>query len=234
MDLGHLDTLSIGLIDDFDNDLTPRLVTILADSMTHARFKMITAGSHEISQFMTEGALHVAIAARTDQPRENMVEYPLVRDPFILVKPAALDLGAETSLTALHGIPFLRYAGEQLIAEQIEHQLQSEALNFEHRFEIGSHSALMAMVARGLGWAITTPLGYMRALRFHDDITAHPLPFAPFSRTISLFAGADWSNQVPQEIARTMQQLVKTHMIDPAVARLPWLSGRLRLITDDA
>ena len=30
MDLGHLTTLSIGLIDDFDNDLTPRLATLLA------------------------------------------------------------------------------------------------------------------------------------------------------------------------------------------------------------
>ena len=34
MDLSYLSTLSIGLIDDFDNDLTPRLATALADSMT--------------------------------------------------------------------------------------------------------------------------------------------------------------------------------------------------------
>mgnify|MGYP001627926818 FL=1 len=38
MDLTHLSTLSIGLIDDFDNDLTPRLVTILADSLTDMPF----------------------------------------------------------------------------------------------------------------------------------------------------------------------------------------------------
>ena len=42
MDLGHLATLSIGLIDDFDNDLTPRLATLLADSLTRSKFKLIT------------------------------------------------------------------------------------------------------------------------------------------------------------------------------------------------
>ena len=124
----------------------------------------------------------------------------------------------------------LRYSREQLISQQIEAHLQRENLNFEERFEIGSHLALMAMVARNIGWAVTTPLGYMRAARFHDGIDAIALPFAPFSRTISLFAGADWNDRVPLDVARTMRQLVQSQMIDPAVARLPWLAGQLKVI----
>lgn len=232
MDLSHLDTLSVGLIDDFDNDLTPRLVTILADSMTQARFKMITAPSHEISDAMVAGDLHVAIAASTGASHAQITEHPLVCDPFILVTPSDLALDGVDPLTVLRDVPFLRYASEQLIGTQIEAQLAAQNLEFEHRFEMGSHLALMAMVARRIGWAITTPLGYMRAIRFHDHITAHPLPFAPFSRTISLFAGSDWSDHVPLEIAQIMRQLVQTHMIEPALARLPWLSGSLTLIED--
>lgn len=232
MDLSHLETLSIGLIDDFDNDLTPRLVTILADSMAHARFKMITAPSLEISDAMVAGDLHVAVAASTGAVHAEITELPLVRDPFILVTPADLDLDASDPLTTLSEMPFLRYAGEQLIGQQIEDHLGLESQRFEHRFEMGSHLALMAMVARRIGWAITTPFGYMRAVRFQDDISAHPLPFAPFSRTISLFAGADWSDQVPLEIAETMRRLMSAHMIEPALVRLPWLGGSLGLIED--
>ena len=231
MDLAHLETLSIGLIDDFDNELTPRLVTILAESMRRARFKMITAPSHEISQAMEAGELQMAIAASTGETRETIIEFPLVRDPFMLVTPADIDLDPANPLQALQELPFLRYAREQLIGGQIETQLTQAGLSFEHRFEMGSHLALMAMVARRIGWAITTPLGYMRAARFHDEIDAHPLPFAPFARTISLFAGADWSDQVPLEIARTMRQLVTAHMIDPALTRLPWLSDQFQLIS---
>lgn len=230
MDLSHLSTLSIGLIDDFENDLTPRLVTILADSLTQCRFKLITAPSHEISKAMQAQELHIAVAASSGQPIEDVIEYPLVTDPFIIVAPRGLVSDATGVLTSLRRLPLLRYCGEQMIARQIESELTRQNLHFEQRFEVGSHLALMAMVARRIGWAITTPLGYMRAARFHDELDAFALPCAPFSRTISLFAGADWTDRVPRDVARTMRHLLQSQMIDPAIARLPWLGDTLRVI----
>ncbi len=238
MDLTHLSTLSIGLIDDFDNDLTPRLVTILADSLTKCRFKLITAPSHEISDAMQARRLHIAVAATTGEMLPGVVEYPLVRDPFMLVVPKGLISGGTDGaaksdvLQELGDLPLLRYSREQLISRQIESHLARQKLDLEERFEIGSHLALIAMVARRVGWAVTTPLGYMRAARFHDQIEAYPLPWPSFARTISLFAGADWADRVPRDVASTMRRLVQSHMIDPGVARLPWLAGQLRVIDD--
>lgn len=230
MDLSELTTLSFGLIDDFDNDLTPRLVTILAESMTRCRFKMITASSHEITEAMEARRLHIAVAASTGELREGIVEYPLVRDPFILVAPRGMVSNRHDILNDLSGLPLLRYAREQLISRQIEAQLSRHKLQFEERFEIGSHLALMAMVARRIGWAVTTPLGFVRAGRFHDELDAFPLPFAAFSRTISLFAAADWADRVPRDVAQTIKRLVDSQIIGPATARLPWLAGQLRVI----
>ncbi len=230
MDLTHLTTLSIGLIDDFDNDLTPRLVTILAESLTRCRFKMITAPSHEISEAMRKRQLHIAVAATSGELHSGVVEYPLVQDPFMLVVPKGQVTGSGDIMGELDGLPLLRYSREQLISRQIESHLARQQLDLEERFEIGSHLALIAMVARRIGWAVTTPLGYMRAARFHDEIDAHPLPWPPFSRTISLFAGADWADRVPRDVAATMRRLLQSQMIDPAVARLPWLAGQLRMI----
>ncbi len=230
MDLSHLSTLSVGLIDDFDNDLTPRLATILAESLTRCRFKLITASSLEIGKAMQARELHIAIAASTGEVNGEVVEYPLVRDPFILVTPRGTISETPDAIGQLGGLPLLRYAGEQLISRQIEAWLSRRNLAFETRFEIGSHLALMAMVARRIGWAITTPLGFMRAARFHDDIDAHPLPSPGAERVISLLAGADWAGQVPADVANTMRRLLQSQMIDPAIARLPWLAGQLRVI----
>ncbi len=230
MDLSDLTTLSIGLIDDFDNDLTPRLVTILADSLTQCRFKLITAGSNEISAAMMDRSLHIAIAASTGEMLEGVVEYPLVRDPFILVAPRGTVKSADTVMADVMDMPFLRYTREQLIGRQIEGHLARHQLDFEERFEIGSHLALMAMVARRIGWAVTTPFGYIRAARFHDEISVYPLPFGRFSRTISLFAGADWADKVPRDVGRTMRRLMQSQMIDPAISRLPWLAEDLRIL----
>ncbi len=127
-------------------------------------------------------------------------------------------------------LPFLRYERSQLIARQIEAQLARAKLDLPGRFEMGSHLSLMALVARGTGWAITTPLGYMRAARFHDRIDANPLPLKPFARTISLFAARDWAEKVPRELAQTLRQLLRSQVIDPAQVAMPWLDGQLRLI----
>lgn len=230
MDLAHLSELSIGLIDDFDNDLTPRLVTILAKSLTRCRFKLITASSHDIFAAMEEKRLHMAIAASTGRVMPGLVEYQLAHDPFVLVAPRDTLDAAPSGFDALGDLPFLRYEKAQLIAQQIESHLGRHQIDFPERFEIGSHLALMAMVARGIGWALTTPMGYMRAGRFHDQIDAFPLPVQPFSRNIVLYAGADWAGPIPQDIARTMRGLIQTQMIDPAHAILPWLATEFRVV----
>ncbi|WP_037310574.1 LysR family transcriptional regulator [Ruegeria halocynthiae] len=223
MDLGHLTTLSIGLIDDFDNDLTPRLATLLADSLTRSKFKLITLPSLEIFEELESQRLHLAVSAHSGEVLEGVVEYPLVQDPFILVAPKG-------AVDATRDLPFLRYAREQLISRQIEAHLARQQLEFEERFEIGSHLAMMAMVAQGLGWAITTPLGYMRAARFHDGMDVHPAPFGESSRMISLFTRTDWSDQVPQEVAGMIRRLMRSQIVDPALAHLPWLSDRLKVM----
>lgn len=228
MDLSHLSRLNLGLIDDFDDDLTPRLATILADSMTRCRFTLITAASHEISAAVEARELHMGVAASAGQAGSGVVEYPLVRDPFILVAPRGALREAGEAMGS--GLPFLRYAREQLIARQIEAHLARRQIEIETRFEIGSHLALMAMVARRIGWAVTTPLGYRRAARFQEEIDAFALPFGGVSRTISLYAGADYAEEVPQELARTLRSLVQSQMIDPVVGRLPWLAGELRVL----
>lgn len=230
MDLAHLSTLNLGVIDDFDNDLTPRLVTMLAESMTKCRFKLITAPSHEICKEIKARRLHLGIAGSSGEVMPGVVEYPLVRDPYIFVcAKGAVDRAGGIEML-MKTAPLLRYDRAQLIGRQIEAHLARQKLSFAERFEIGAHLSLMTLAARGTGWALTTPLGYMRAARFHDQLEVHPVPFKPFARTISLYAGSDWSDEVPRDVARTMQMLVSDMVIGPAWAKLPWLEGDLRVL----
>ena len=235
VDLSHLPALTMGLIDDFDNDLTPRLVSILADSLTKCRFEMITAPRHGIIRAMTARELHIAVAASVGSSSEGTIEFPLVKDPFILVAPKGFiqshaSGSSQVDIERLRTLPFLRHASEQLISQQIQTHLEQQAVSFESRFEIGSHLALMAMVARRVGWTITTPLGLMRAARFHDQIEAHPLPFGRASRTISLFSSSDWADSIPRDVSQTMRHLIQNQTIEPALARFPWLTDDFHVL----
>lgn len=230
MDLANLTDLSLGVIDDFDNDLTPRLATILADSMAGCRFRMITDNSKDLIQAVQDKTLHIAIAATSGDAKGGLIEIPLARDPFIIVTPPDFKGQASDLLAGNAALPFLRYESNQLIADQINNHLTRHSITLTSQFEIGSHLALMAMVARGIGWAITTPFGYGRAERFHGALRAHALPAPGVSRQISLFAAADWTGPVPQNIATTMRQLLQTHMIAPTLVHMPWLSGSFHTI----
>lgn len=233
MDLTHLSVLNLGVIDDFDNDLTPRLVTLLAENMTRCNFKLVTAPSHEISEAIRQRHLHLAVAATSGEVMEGVIEYPLVRDPFILVAPRGSAAESGGLERMMQGLPLLRYDRAQIIGRQIEAHLARQKLVFPGRFEIGAHLSLMTLAARGVGWSITTPLGYMRAGRYHEMLEVHPVPFKPFARTISLFAASDWADRVPRDVARTMRLLVADMVIAPAVQKLPWLERDLRVLEDD-
>lgn len=230
MDLSHISTMSIGIIDDFDNDMTPRLVSTLAESLTKCRFKMITASSNDIADKMRDRRLHVGITATSGEVIDYAMEYPLVRDPFILVTPKSVAPPGADVVKVMQDLPFVRYEREQLISRQIDAHLARLKLEFPERFEIGSNLALMACVSRGIGWAITTPLGYMRALRFHDQITAHSLPFAHFSRQISLLASHDFADNVPSELAQSLRSMLQDKIIAPTLRSQPFLKNEFKLL----
>jgi DNA-binding transcriptional LysR family regulator len=232
MDLSHLATLSLGVIDDFDNDLTPRLVTLLAEAMTGCAFRLITAPSHEITQAIRARRLNLAVVASSGEEAQGVIEYPLARDPYIVVCARGAVAEAGGLEAVMRSQPFLRHDRDQLIARQIAAHLARQGLSFEGRFEIGPHLSLMTLVARGTGWTLTTPLGYMRAARLHAGMEAHPVPFPAFARTISLLAASDWSDHVPRDVARRTRMLIADMVIAPALAQLPWLEGALTVLED--
>lgn len=232
LDLSHLADLQLGMIDDFENDVTPQFVTALAQNLSKCQFRLITAPSREILQMLKDRKLDLGIAASTGEPPAEVTEHPLLRDPFLLVAPAAMELPAQIELTALTSLPMIRYERDMIIRRQIDAHLSRLKLDLPARYEIGSQQALMALVAGGLGWAITTPLGYLRAQRFHRDVTVHPLPFTPFARRISLFTQKDWQDAASFDIAATLRVLIDTQIIDAAHKKLPWLGENLRMLPD--
>jgi hypothetical protein len=70
----------------------------------------------------------------------------------------------------------------------------------------------------------------MRAGRFHEQVQPFPLPYAPFERTISTFSSSDWAKDVPMSVDKTMRTLLQAHMIEPALAKMPWLAENLVLL----
>lgn len=231
-DLSQLTRFRLGMIEDFDADVTPRLLADMAGELKGCHFILETGASYHLAEMLESRALDVVVAADLDLFTDWMETYPLLSDPFLIAAPkGAIDPGADV-LAQLLERPFIRYSSRQMMGRQIEAHLSGLGLTLPHRFEADSYHAILSMVAADAGWTITTPLGYTRAQRFRGLVDVMPLPFAPLARSISLFARRDAMDRMPSDIATRLRPLLQQMVVDPCLQDMPWLSGALHVLQD--
>lgn len=233
-DPSTLTQLRLGMIEDFDSDVTPRLLRDMAGELTGAQFLLETGASHRLIDRLEARALDVIVAADMGAQADWMEVHPILTEPFVAAVPrGAVKPGADV-LSALRAMPLILYTQRHHMGRMIAAHLARQNLTLSHRFELDSYHAIMAMVAAGAGWTIITPLGFMHAHRFRDSADVLPLPFAPLSRTISLTSRRAVLHEVPQRIAGRLRPLVQDMVVRPSVTRLPWLAEGLTVLKDDA
>lgn len=228
-DLSKLTSLKLGVIDDFDADVTPALLHAMADRLSGARFLLQTGASHRLYDLLEAQALDVIVSAETAAPAPWMEVHPLLEEHTVAVIPKGLGKTGQVR-DLLTQTPMIRYTTRHFLGRQIADHLDREGLIAPSRFEIDNYHAILAMVADGSGWSALTPLGILRAARFLDQVDIVPLPVAPLSRRISLITRKDTLWDMPADIAGRLRPLLESLVVGPGHARMPWLGDGLRLL----
>lgn len=228
----NLARLRFAMIEDFESDIGPEITQLLASMLPKCHFTHYTRVSHEILEMLRNRELDIGIATQPQVPLGNAQEIPLLRDPYVIAVPATSDVTAEDCIAGQSGLPFLRYMRSQIMGAQIEAQLSRMRIKLENTFELDSTSSIMALVARGSGWAITTPSNYARSKRFQAQVRLLPLPRKSFARTISMFVADPHLEDLAQVIATALRSQLSTQTIGPIVDSYPWLAESYRLISE--
>ena len=231
-DLVKAQNLTLGMVDDFEAEITPELASILAARMQNAKFGLYIRPSHEIIAMLRKRQLFAGVVSRPADTVTDLIEYPLLRDPFVVVVPSRADVTPEDCLDGRSGLPMLRYSQSQFIGRQIEAQLRRLRISLPNRFEFDSTQSILALIAEGRGWTITTPANVLRARRFQPRVSAHRFPHKGFARYVSLFTTEDFSADMAQMIAGTLRRLIRARVITPALEQMPWLDGALHLLPE--
>lgn len=225
-DLSALTTLRLGMIEDFDSDVTPSLLAGLAADLRGCRFLLETGASHRLLDLLEARALDMVVTAEDGSADDWRERHPLLEDPFVAVLPKG---GAADDL------PLIQYTARHLMGRQIAAHLARDGQNPAHRFELDSYHAILAMVAAGQGWTILTPLGLRRVSRFRAAVQAcplssAPLPIAPFSRSLSLSARSGVLRDMPVQVAARLRDLIAAQVVEPSLTDWPWLQDGLRVL----
>ncbi|MFO7921119.1 LysR family transcriptional regulator [Rhodobacteraceae bacterium W635] len=230
LDLSDVSSLRIGVIEDFENEVTPALTVRLAETMENCVFRLNTGASHVLLSQVAHTELDLAICAEGRKIPPGAALHPLLEDPYILAVPKGTNLSG--GLGSLDALRFLRRDQAQVMGQQIEESLTRQGLSLANRFELDSNQSISALVAGGHAWTITTPLSLLRAGRFLGGIDAHPLPFDGMARRIVLCASSDWTGDIPRRIAESARDLINHHFILPGLDQMPWLKGRFVILQD--
>ncbi|NOD64803.1 MULTISPECIES: LysR family transcriptional regulator [unclassified Ruegeria] len=223
--------LRVGSIEDFDSDIMPELAVFLSQHMPNCDFVYQTDSSHTIIDMLRGRHLDLGITTSPNERMRDLQERPLLRDPFVVVLPRGCDDPLTDVVEGRTTLPFLRFSGNLIIARQIESQMRRLGLTPASNFECSNNQSLMAMVAAGAGWTITTPLLFARAQRFQNRLRLHRFPGKSFSRTLAIVATPDCSRSLLELVDRKMRSLITEHAISHQTQSKKWLAESFRLIT---
>ncbi len=230
----HATDLRLALIDDFDNQIAPDLFRFLAQALPRCNFRHYTRPSHEIIAKLQEHKLDAGVATRPSERTEGLIEYPLMRDPFIVILPNSFEGQPEELFEPDATLPLLRYSRDYMIGKQIEIQLTRSKYNLPNRFELECNQSIIGLVAEGAGWAITTAACFHRAQRFHDSVKAMPFPGRNFVRTVSLFTTEVYPETTSALIQKVMEKLIRQHFTEPMCKKHVWLKNEFRTMEAEA
>ncbi len=233
-DMSGLTTLRLGMIEDFDAEVTPRLLTALATDLRGCRFLLETGASHRLLDQLEARALDMVVAADTGTELGGDADWievhPLLVEPFVVVAPVgAIQPGTDIA-AQLQALPLIQYSARHHMGRLISAHLARQNLRLAHRFELDSYSAILAMVAAGTGWTILTPLGVQAAQPLHPKIEVMPMPFSALERRISLSARAGVLRDMPAKVAANLRDLLQERVVTPSQTAMPWLKDTLRVL----
>jgi DNA-binding transcriptional LysR family regulator len=209
--------LRIGMANTFAVTAGPGLI----ERIRHlARSWAITSGPTETS---IEGVLarRVDFVASFDDATlpDDFAALPIFAEPYVVALPAGLS-GRFGTLRELAGrLDMLRYGRQLHVSRQIETYFEREGINPPDRYRFDSIDAVIAMVAAGIGWTLTTPLSLLKSAALVPQLVCHALPGSGVSRRLKLIGRRNEGGEIMEVIQREAIDIFRQQCM-PQIERL--------------
>ena len=211
--------LKIAMIEDFDPVVMPNWLSAVSDEYPNIKFKIKSGPSHENHVALGDRSADMIIAVDSVDAAEWIEEYPVLSDPYVLIK--SCNLPDAISIDDLMKHSFVRYSREQLMGRQIEAHLRRNKITCPKEHEFSSNQAVFSMVDALQGWSITTLTALSSLANDGDGLSKNnrlsvcPLPFPAFNRRISVCARRDALGELPSSFAGHLRTALQEALISP-------------------
>lgn len=228
-----LPAVRLGLIDSFTVTAGP---TLIRELRGHARNVTVWSGiSPNLRQDLIRRRLDFMVATDPMAGFSDLTDTRIMGEPFLLIMPKAMaskiNKPGLTDLANNH--PFVRYSVRSMIGARIERHLIDSGIEIPQRLEFDGSEAVFAMVAAGLGWAITTPLCLIHSFGYTEGLVALPLPGRGFDRSLYLVGHKEDRHSPMFELGSRLAEAsisIAQDLVDQKIRPIaPWAADAIRI-----
>lgn len=207
--------IRLGLVDSFAAIVGPGLIKAFMDSATQLSVWCGLSPMH--GDALLAGRVDAIVTSDPLDEVDDLERHRLLREPFVLLTPRdgpRLTDGASAAvLEALASeLPIIRYSARSHIGSQIDLHLRRVGARVPRRLEFDTSDTLVAMVASGVGWAISTPLCLLQGRAHLAGVRVSRLPAPAFNRQILLVAKSGTLGDLPGSLAARACTILDTEV----------------------
>ncbi|MEQ8368796.1 MAG: LysR family transcriptional regulator, partial [Roseicyclus sp.] len=132
-DLSLLTRFRLGMIEDFEVDVTPQLLTHMASELKGCQFLLETGASHYLYELLDSRALDVIVAAELGAEDDWVEVHPLLREGFIVAAPKGVVDPSKDVLRQLKRLPLVQYTQRHYMGRLLTAHLARQNISLPHR-----------------------------------------------------------------------------------------------------
>lgn len=218
--------LRLGLVDSYAGTVGAHLVKELMTGSIALSLSAWSGLANSHAEALVRRMIDAAITCDAMDDLYDVERFPFYREPYLLVVPRGLE--AEFADLDLREIlaryRLVRHSERSYVGAQVERHLSRLGVRPPRAFEFDTSDSLVAMVATGMGVAITTPLCLLQGLAHAAQVSALPLPGPGFFRELLLVTRRGDISSLAPRIAEMARTSITTQAMPRIRALVPWFT----------
>ena len=230
----RISQLRIGLVDSFATAVGPALIrSMLAEALNLTLWSELTP---RLGKAVIEKRADVIVANDAFSEEANLTRYELLREPFVLLLPADVpwDVKAPNLALLSRAYPMVRYEPLSLMGSLIDAQCHRLNVRPARRVSVDSTEKLIATVAAGIGWSISTPISLLRSREHSESIRVVPFPGESFYRHLFMVSRRGELDELVLRLARLSCEVLFGLVSTDLRKRLPDIYSQIWVADSDS
>lgn len=227
---GRIRLVRVGIVDSLARAMMGPLSGFLRGRVDQAVVHSGLTETHATALFTRQ--LDFILGVTDFEDISGLERWPLMREPYLLLLPQGETPPTSPNdlLTLSERVPFVRFSARSRTGQEIERHLRRLRVDLPQGQEFDSPFGVHA-ACRVSGFAITTPLCLLECGLDLTGLSCAELPGPALGRHLTIVARKREFGRLPAELATTLRQALRDAAIPQIVSALPWLDGRMQIIT---